>query len=354
MSLISNYEYIRDWCNNRFLKKSDQVQVDLSNYYTKNEVDTVVQDVADEVQVGYLYTNNTSSQSTGNESFKNTIYLHKISKTGSYNDLLNKPTIPSAPGTLNTNNTTTQTASASESLSGTINLHKISKTGKYIDLLNKPNVYTFVCSTAAGTAAKVATTTVWGSDFAVPAGTVVAIYFNNTNTASVSSLKLRVGNTVGSIKRSVNGSLVNLRSTDSLKTKETYWFNYDGTYWVLMNDDTTPGTLTTTSTTALSAATNESLSGSISLHKVSKTGNYNDLLNTPTIPTTTSSVTSGSTAALTSGGAYTALSAKEDTSNKVTSISSSSTDTQYPSAKAVYTQIGNIEAILDQIIQPTS
>ena len=44
---------------------------------------------------------------------------------------------------LNTNNTTSQTASASEALSGsgTINLHKVAKTGSYNDLLNKPTVH---------------------------------------------------------------------------------------------------------------------------------------------------------------------------------------------------------------------
>ena len=48
--------------------------------------------------------------------------------------------IPDAPGTLNTNNSTAQTVSSSESLSGTIKLHKISKTGSYNDLLNKPTI----------------------------------------------------------------------------------------------------------------------------------------------------------------------------------------------------------------------
>lgn len=43
------------------------------------------------------------------------------------------------------------------------------------------------------------------------------------------------------------------------------------------------------------------------------------------------------------------LSGKEDKSNKVTSISAQSTDTQYPSAKAVYTVLGNIEILLSQI-----
>lgn len=48
------------------------------------------------------------------------------------------------------------------------------------------------------------------------------------------------------------------------------------------------------------------------------------------------------------------ISGKENTSNKVTSLSSSSTDTQYPSAKCVYDMIGDIESVLDQIIQPTN
>lgn len=36
----------------------------------------------------------------------------------------------------------------------------------------------------------------------------------------------------------------------------------------------------------------------------------------------------------------------EQTSNKVTSLSASSTDTQYPSAKCVYDIIGNVESLL--------
>lgn len=43
------------------------------------------------------------------------------------------------------------------------------------------------------------------------------------------------------------------------------------------------------------------------------------------------------------------ISGKEDKSNKVTSISASSTDTQYPSAKCVYDIVGNIEALLTAI-----
>lgn len=51
-----------------------------------------------------------------------------------------------------------------------------------------------------------------------------------------------------------------------------------------------------------------------SLSTVATSGSYKDLSNKPTIPTTTSSVTSGSTAALTSGGAYTNLVRRKSTS----------------------------------------
>lgn len=37
---------------------------------------------------------------------------------------------------------------------------------------------------------------------------------------------------------------------------------------------------------------------------------------------------------------------REETTNKVTSLSSSSTDTQYPSAKCVYDLVGDIETLL--------
>lgn len=43
------------------------------------------------------------------------------------------------------------------------------------------------------------------------------------------------------------------------------------------------------------------------------------------------------------------VSGKENTSNKVTNLSSSSTDTQYPSAKCVWDLVGDIETILASI-----
>lgn len=50
----------------------------------------------------------------------------------------NKPAIPAAPGTLDTTATTAQTTNASEALSGSVTLHKVSKTGTYSDLIGLP------------------------------------------------------------------------------------------------------------------------------------------------------------------------------------------------------------------------
>lgn len=89
----------------------------------------------------------------------------------------------------------------------------------------------------------------------------------------------------------------------------------------------------------------------ITLAKVAKTGSYNDLSNKPTIPTGTvtsvaiaaangSGITVDSGSPITSSGTITlGTNGLEKDSNKVTSLSSSSTDTEYPSAKVVYDEL---------------
>ena len=90
--------------------------------------------------------------------------------------------------TLNTNNTTAQTTNASEAIAGTgsISLHKVSKTGSYSDLLNKPTIPATNVIPATTTASKVLISTTtsgtakW-SDFS-SAG------FLKTNTSGVISV----------------------------------------------------------------------------------------------------------------------------------------------------------------------
>ena len=71
------------------------------------------------------------------------------------------------------------------------------------------------------------------------------------------------------------------------------------------------------------------------------TGDYNDLTNKPTIPTVPTNISSfnNDSGYLTS---HQDITGKEDKSNKVTSLSSSSTDTEYPSAKLVYDSLQEI------------
>ena len=52
------------------------------------------------------------------------------------------------------------------------------------------------------------------------------------------------------------------------------------------------------------------------------------------------------TATYVDGGTIIDVSTKEDKSNKVTSLSALSTDTQYPSAKCVYDLLGDVESLI--------
>lgn len=84
------------------------------------------------IMPGTLNTTSDTAQTTkSDESLSGSVKLHKVSKTGSYNDLLNRPK-------LNTTATTSQSTKQDETVSGTIYLHAVSKTGSFNDIVNKP------------------------------------------------------------------------------------------------------------------------------------------------------------------------------------------------------------------------
>lgn len=112
----------------------------------------------------------------------------------------------------------------------------------------------------------------------------------------------------------------------------------------------------------------DELGNAVTFAAVATSGSYNDLSNTPSIPAAQVNsdwnAVSGvaqilnkpaipsDTNDLTNGAGYitsSALEGYQTTSNLVTSISSASTDTQYPSAKCVYDIIGDIETVLATI-----
>ena len=73
----------------------------------------------------------------------------------------------------------------------------------------------------------------------------------------------------------------------------------------------------------------------------------------PTSYTNTSQLTNGAAfvnATTMASEINSAVETKEDASNKVTSLTSSSTDTQYPSAKAVYDYVGDVVGDIDTLL----
>ena len=80
------------------------------------------------------------------------------------------------------------------------------------------------------------------------------------------------------------------------------------------------------------------------LATVATSGNYDDLISKPIIPTDTGDLTNGA-GFITSS----AIANMQTTTNLVTSVSSSSTDSQYPSAKLFYDTCGDIETLINAL-----
>lgn len=260
------------------------------------------------------------------------IYIETLPGSGSgsagnYNDLLNKPI-------LNTNNTGTQVPSATETIQGTISLHKVSKTGNYNDLLNKPTL-DFIPTSEKG-----ATNGVAGLDenkrvskSNLPTDTVYDSNYVHTDNNFTTAMKDKLDsveegaepNKIEIIQRNnavlpITNKTVNIEvptktsdlTNDSgfinsipiasdtmlggIKVGENLSITADGVlsakgggttdYSVLLNKPV----LNTANTKSLAIDSNETINGIVSLHKISKTGSYEDLLNKPTIPTKTSDV----------------------------------------------------------------
>ena len=215
---------------------------------------------------------------------------------------------PVSVGTLNTNNSTAQTASSSESFSGNINLHKVSKTGSYNDLLDKPTIPTAV--TVDSTWVENSTNPVESQliqnaltsledtftdiEDSIPSN--ISDLTNDVGFGKVMYGQYSNGNFYPGSYNGPNGTprFIDLPVTPNTTT--TYIdisshksYHYNGSSYVRLDDEQqtlpTIGTLNTNNSTAQTASSSESFSGNISLHKISKTGSYNDLLNKPTIPT---------------------------------------------------------------------
>ena len=327
--------------------------------------------------LGTLNTNNTTAQTvSSSESFGGTINLHKVSKTGSYSDLLNKPTIPDDSNLVH--KTGNESISGTKTFGGSMNNIKLSNSiehhvpeliagntlqfnwikihadlteddltlqqaldernnvqadwnqtvttaDDYIKnkptipaaqvqadwnqttttaadyIKNKPNISSngnWVSqimfgseTTLSGSNSNGITLMTLDEDINLEAGGKV--YYNNKEVATKNDIPTNV-----SAFTNDAGYLTSYTETDptvpawaKASTKPTYTAAEVGAL-----PDTTvipdaPGTLNTNNSTAQTVSSSESLSGTIKLHKISKTGNYNDLLNKPTIPVVDTALT---------------------------------------------------------------
>lgn len=245
--------------------------------------------------------------------------------TTDYNDLKNKPV-------LNSNYSTSQTPNASEIIKGTISLHKISKTGNYNDLLNKPDL-DFIPTSEKGKAGGVATL---GTDSKITSTELPnnLVYDSNyvhtdnnfSNTYKDKLESVQEGAQVNVIEKvqkngvdlDITNKTVNItvptKTSDlvndgedgtnpyitgipiasetvlgGIKVGDNLTINSDGVLSAQAggvksyNDLTDKPVLNTNISESQPVSSDETISGTISLHKISKTGDYSDLNNLPSL-----------------------------------------------------------------------
>jgi microcystin-dependent protein len=245
--------------------------------------------------------------------------------TTNYNDLTNKPV-------LNSNYSTSQTPNASEIIKGTISLHKISKTGNYNDLLNKPDL-DFIPTSEKGKAGGVATL---GTDSKITSTELPnnLVYDSNyvhtdnnfSNTYKDKLESVQEGAQVNVIEKvqkngvdlDITNKTVNItvptKTSDlvndgedgtnpyitgipiasetvlgGIKVGDNLTINSDGVLSAQAggvksyNDLTDKPVLNTNISESQPVSSDETIFGTISLHKISKTGDYSDLNNLPSL-----------------------------------------------------------------------
>lgn len=173
--------------------------------------------------------------------------LATVATSGSYNDLSNKPTIPTvnnATLTIQKNGTTVNTFTANASSNVTAN---ITVPTKVSDLTNTSGGFVTycTCTSAANATTKTITVDSGDSNWTLRKGTVIGVRYTNSNTAS--NVKLDVG---GSGAKSVYYNTGVNTGTSTIVfgyANRTIFYMYDGTYWVWIsmsmsdgNDNTIP------------------------------------------------------------------------------------------------------------------
>ena len=258
--------------------------------------------------VGTLNTNNATSLSvSSSESFGGSISLHKVSKTGSYNDLLNKPTIPTvndATLTIQKNSVTVDTFTANASSDKTINITVPIKTS---ELTNDSG---FITSIPIATANHLGCIKV-GNNLSITQEGVLSATdttysdFTGATDSTNGAHGLVPQPNAGDEEKFLRGDGtwfgVFTAGSDTVpsvpgKNGLVPWpaFNHTSNY--LKGDGTwskPTGNLYTNETNSLVVPQFESFSNNITLHRISKTGKFTDLNDRPLVSKTISYDPSG-------------------------------------------------------------
>ena len=261
--------------------------------------------------------------------------LATVATTGDYDDLSDKPSIPTKVSDLTndsgyiTGYTETDPVFSASAAAGiqssdiTAWNGKSDFSGDYNDLTNKPtipvkNIWYATCSTGAATTAKTATSST--ADFTLSTGNMVRVLFTNTNTATSPTISID-GSTAKNI-RIRSGSTGAM--TYMWRDNEVVDLVYDGTNFVMSDgaiatttyygittlSSSTSSTSETVSATpkavktaydlangkadAVHTHTKSDITDFPSLATVATTGDYDDLTDKPTIPTKVSDLNNDS------------------------------------------------------------
>ena len=170
--------------------------------------------------------------------------LATVATSGNYNDLSNKPTIPTvndATLTIQKNGTDVQTFTANASSDVTANITvpvKVSDLNNDSGFITSPNIPYCTCATAAGTKAK--TTTIVSGTFTADdlvTGAQVLVKFTYSNTVADPTLK--IGNTTAKTIKRYGTTAPSTSAALSWNAASVIMFTYDGTYWQMTDYNNT-------------------------------------------------------------------------------------------------------------------
>ena len=138
-------------------------------------------------------------------------------------------------------------------------------------------------------------------------------------------------------------------STDSITWAANYpsWFRFDGSNWVFL------GHGVDNNTTYSSMSVSEGTTGTASSNRSLQARYLKQIIQGTTLTglstSTNSAVTARDTVTTGIGKLQAQVNARQTTANLVTTVSSSSTNAQYPSAKLFYDTVGDIETLINAL-----